>query len=98
MQGGEKRTTAGDAPRSHPKVLLVTQADVLAAGESLGTKALPAPKHLALEHSGNMEHLFFSWVYASDQAGKVHKSNLHSRRQERVATTASPAIKHQSLK
>lgn len=73
-------------------------AAVVAAGESLGTKALPAPKHLGLKHSGNTEHLFFSWVYTSDQAGGIGKSNIHSRRQELIATTAPPPIKHQSLK
>lgn len=45
-------------------------ADILASGESLGTKALPAPKHLALKRSGNMKHLFSSWLYTSDQAGR----------------------------
>lgn len=77
-------------------------AAVLAAGESTGTKALPAPKHLALKHSieglGNMEHLFSSRVYTSDQAGGPGKSNTHSRRQELIATTAPPPIKHHSLK
>lgn len=35
-------------------------AGVLAAGESLGPKALPAPKYPALKSSGNVEHLFSS--------------------------------------
>lgn len=66
----------------------------VAAGQSLGMEALPAPKPHGLECWGNVGHL--SPVQGVRQM-KAGKGGLQTRRQEPVTTAASPVIKHHKV-